>query len=150
MILGSISILDPLNYIGTDKWATIDEQLHEHTPELGDLLVPLVQAKTPELTGALASDMTYDAYTNPESPGTGDEDLVYVYASGAQQIAAWDRIYVQYQEGGALGMPTYTNAPHEMFAITAETDGLAVTVDWATTYIEYANLLCLSGAGIPY
>lgn len=149
MILGSISIIDPVNYAGMDKWATIDEQLHGHTPELGDILVPLVQAKTPVLTGALSSDMTYEAYTNPEEPG-GDEDLVYVYASGTEQIASWDRIYVQYQEGGALGLPTYTNPPREMFATTAETDGLEAATMWAVEWIDYANLLCLSGAGVPY
>jgi len=149
VVVGSISIIDPVNYAGQDKWATIDEQLHENTPELGDALVPLVQAKTPILTGALSSDMTYEAYENPEPPAMGEEDLLYVYAEGSEQIAAWDRIYVQYQEGGALGLPTYTNPPREMFATTAETDGLAVAVEWAVEWIDYANLLCLSGAGVP-
>lgn len=150
MIVGSISIFDPVNFTGMNKWATIDEQLHEHTPDLGDVLVPLVQAKTPVLTGALSSDMTYEAYTNPEDPTMGEEDLVYVYAEGSEQLAAWDRIYVQYQEGGPLGLPTYTNPPREMFLTTAETDGLAVTTEWAVEWVDYANLLCLSGAGIPY
>lgn len=149
MIVGSISIIDPANYAGQNKWATIDEQLHEHTPDLGDVLVPLVQAKTPVLTGALQSDMTYEAYPDPEEPG-GEEDLVYVFAEGSEQIAAWDRIYVQYQEGGPLGLPTYTNPPREMFLNTAETDGLAASAEWAVEWVDYANLLCLSGAGVPY
>lgn len=150
MIVGGILLEDLQNFAGMDKWATIDEQLHEHTPDLGALLVPLVQAKTPVLTGALQSDMTYEAYTNPEEPGMDEEDLVYVFAEGAQQMSAWQRIYVQYQEGGPLGLPTYTNPPREMFLTTAETDGLEATTEWAITWIEYANLLCLSGAGVPY
>lgn len=150
MIVGSITIYDPVNYAGQNKGATIAEQLHEHTPDLGDVLVPLVQDKTPMLTGALQSDMTYEAYTDAmSSPDEGDDDLVYVYASGSSQIAAWSRIYVQYQEGGPLGLPTYTNPPREMFLNTAETDGLAATTEWAVEWIDYANLLCLSGAGIP-
>lgn len=149
-VFGSISITDPLNFAGVDKWATIDEQLHEHSPELGDALVPLVQAKTPILTGALVSDMTYEAYPDPEDPGAGEEDLVYVFAEGSNQMDTWDRIYVQYQEGGALGLPTYTNPPREMFATTAETDGFEAAVMWAVEWIDYANMLSLSGAGIPY
>lgn len=151
MIVGSISIIDLVNYAGMNKGATIAEQLHDHTPDLGTALVPLVQAKTPMLTGALESDMTFEAYTSPMSaPDEGDDDLVYIYAEGSQQLAAWNRIYVQYQEGGPLGLPTYTNPPREMFLTTAETDGLVVTTEWAMEWIEYANLLCLSGAGVPY
>lgn len=148
MVVGSISIIDDNNFMGMDLWATIDEQLHEHSPELGTLLVPLVQAKTPVLTGALQSDMTYEAYPDPEPPGGGDEDLVYVYAAGDAQMATWQRIYVQYQEGGPLGLPTYTNPPRQMFYKTADSDGLTETAEWAYTYVEYAELLCVSGAGV--
>lgn len=149
MIVGGIDFLDQQNFSGMNTWATIDEQLHGHSPELGDVLVPLVQAKTPVLTGALQSDMTYEAYPDPEDPGMGEEDLVFVYAEGAEQLATWDRIYVQYQEGGPLGLPTYTNPPRLMFLTTAESDGLEATTEWAMEWIAYANFLCVSGAGVP-
>lgn len=124
--------------------ATIDERLHEHAPELGELLVELVREKTPERRGALREDMTFEAYPDP-----GDSDLVFVYASGSQEMAVWRRIYVQYQEGEPLGQHTYTNAPRQMFLQTAEGDGVGVTEDWALTYVNEAIDYWLGGAGAP-
>lgn len=133
-----------------DIWGTIDEQLHEHSPELGDELVPMVRDLTPILTGALISDITYEAYPDPAGFDMGESDLVLVYAEDIAQQAFWHRVYVLFQEGGALGLPTYTNAPHEMFYKTATEDGLAATYLWAEKWIGYAAFLCVGGAGVPF
>ena len=127
-----------------DIWGTIDEQLHEQSPEIGAVLEELVRAKTPILTGSLQESMSYDAYLD-----TGDADLVWVYADDLEQIQEWNRIYVQYQEGGPLGEETYTNDPHQMFLNTAETDGLVWTEIWARQTINDALDLCIAGAGLP-
>jgi hypothetical protein len=151
MDLAGISIIAGTGMImGADVWATIDEQLHDHTPEIGEDLRTLVRAKTPILTGALFIDMSYEAYTNPQGYGAGESDLVWIYSEEIEQQAFWDRIYVQYQEGGALGEHTFTNAPREMFFKTASTDGLAEVIMWAEKWVSYANLLCVSGAGVPW
>lgn len=132
------------NIAGQNIWATIDEQLHDHSPELGEILKQLVKDKTPVDTGALESSIDFDAYTS-----TGDADLVWVYADEGPQIATWNRVYVEYQEGPPMGLSTYTNNPRLMFMITSETDGQDATLVWAMQWVNYAITLCLSGAGIP-
>ena len=133
--------------LGQDLGATIDEQLHEHSPELGLALRDFVQELTPILTGALISDMSYEAY--PDPGGGGQTDLVYIYSETLAQEAFWHRVYVAYQEGGPLGLPTYTNAPHEMFWETASGAGLDFTKTWAETYIQVAIDMCIIGIGVP-
>jgi hypothetical protein len=152
MEAGSVSLIAGTgDILKTDIWGTINERMHEHSPELGEALVKLVQEKTPQLSGSLFSDMTYEAYTNPdEGIDVGESDLVWVYAEGIAQEAYWNRIYVQYVEGGPLGEPTYTNPPREMFFLTATTDGLAEVQVWGEFVVAEANLLSVSGAGVPW
>lgn len=151
MDIAGLSIIAGTGMIlNCDVWGTIDEQLHDHTPQLGESLRMLVRDKTPILTGALFLDMSYEAYMNPGGYGSGESDLVWIYAEEVQQQSFWNRIYVQYQEGGALGEHTFTNAPREMFFQTATEDGLAEVIVWADEWVGYANLLCVSGAGVPW
>lgn len=131
-----------------DIWATVDEQLHEYTPELGKILTYLVMQKTPVLTGALQGDMTYEAYTSPGGYGMGS-DLVYIYATGDFQQAVWNRIYVWYQEGEPLGAFTITNAPRMFFVNTALGDGRQAAMAWAQLAVSIALGLCAAGAGVP-
>lgn len=123
--------------------ATIDEQLHEHTPQLGEVLVELVQAKTPVRRHALIEDVAFEAYPDP-----GDSELVFVYAGEEHQLGAWHRVYAQYQEGPPMGLDTYTNPPRHMFAGTAEGDGVGFVEDWAVTYVQLALDMCAGGAGV--
>jgi hypothetical protein len=150
METGSVEIIAGTGGIlNTDIWATIDEQLHENTPDLGQNLTELVQEKTPVRTSALQMDMTYEAYPDPQGAGGGEGDLVWIYAEDANQLAVWSRVYVQYQEGDPLGVPTYTNPPREMFYLTATTDGLPVVETWAQYWIQEALDMCAGGAGVP-
>lgn len=143
---GYVEILAGTGFLaGCDIWGTIDETLHEHSPELGQDLKLLVQGLTPILSGSLLMDISYEAYPDP-----GNSDLVLVYAEDIAQEAYWNRIYVQYQEGGPLGVHTYTNDPHQMFYDTATGDGLALTETWALTYVTEAEALCMGGAGVPF
>jgi hypothetical protein len=125
-----------------DIWATIDEQLHEHTVELGLGLQDMVRELTPILTGALIMDIAYEAYTD-------GPDLAYIYAEDIAQEAFWNRVYAQYQEGGPLGEHTYTNDPHEMFYETAVGAGNDYAQAWAALYVNEALALCVAGAGVP-
>jgi hypothetical protein len=149
--VGYVEIIPGTGYImGMDIWATIDEQLHAHSPELGQTLVPLVQDITPVRTGALQSSVTYEAYPDPQGYGAGQSDLVFVYAEDAEQLAAWKRVYVQYQEGPPLGLRTYTNPPRQMFLQTAQGMGYTETADWAVHYVQTALDMCAGGAGVPW
>lgn len=146
MITGSIDLIAGTSFIiGQDIWATVDEQLHDGTDIIGPEMRDLVKQLTPVLSGSLQMDISYEAY-----PDVGNEDLVYIYAEDTAQEAYWNRIYVQYQEGGQLGEETYTNPPREMFMKVAEGDGIDVVASWALDMVERAILLCESGAGIPF
>jgi hypothetical protein len=128
----------------------MDEQLHAHSPELGEILRDLVREKTPVLTGALLLDMSYEAYPDPAGFDAGESDLVWIYSEDLAQEAFWQRVYVQYQEGQPLGLHTFTNDAREMFYSTAITDGLAATEIWALKVVFMANELIVSGAGLPW
>lgn len=130
--------------IHQNVWATIDEVMHKNANLMADELVYLVKLKTPIRTGSLWTDIQSDSYPDP-----GGEDLAYIYSATSEQIAAWQRVYVDYQEGGILGLPTYTNDPHEMFQITSDTDGPPMVEAWALASIQEALDLCIAGAGVP-
>lgn len=127
-----------------DMWATIDEQLHEHSPEIGQIVADLVKARTPVRTGALEMDITFDAYMD-----TGDDDIAWITAPGEEQLAEWNRIYVAYQEGPPMGLDTYTNAPRLMFMTTSETDGPPAVEAWGVIHVQEALDMCVAGAGVP-
>lgn len=91
-------------------YGTIKRQLVSDKDEFGMMLVTLVRRHTPVATGALFDSIDYE----PDH-ADGDNGIVRVFANPYIQIAQWGRQYDVYQEGGLLGMPTYTNEPHEMF-----------------------------------
>lgn len=93
-----------------DFYGTVKRRLVESPNEYGEMLVALVRANTPELTGALYESIDYQP-----DPDDGDMGMVKVFANPLIQMAQWGRQYDVYQEGGLLGLPTYTNPPHEMF-----------------------------------
>lgn len=133
--------------IDEDIWGNIDVVLHAHSPELGVTIQAMVRDITPILTGALLSDITSEPNTTPVGASGGESVLVDVIAEDVAQQAFWNRYYAPYQEGGLLGLPTYTNAPREMFFTTATTDGLDATLVWAMQYIQEALLLSAYGGG---
>lgn len=130
--------------IGQDIDATIKQELHAHTIELGFPMVDLVRQKTPVLTGALSGDLMFEEVTDVSS-----DDLLYVYAEGSGQIDQWGRLYVQYVEGPPLGDTTWTNPPRHIFLDTAEGDGRDMVEIWAQTWISVALGLCAAGLGTP-
>lgn len=131
--------------VGQDVWATIDRELHIHSPELAKEMQLLVQNLTPIRTGALLMDIAYDAYLTEGFP-----EIAWVYAETIAQQAFWNRVYVQYQEGGPLGEHTYTNDPHEMFFDTANGDGLDLVYAWAGPIIQDALYQCSIGTGVHW
>lgn len=150
MIVAGINIIPGTGQIiGQDLWATIEHELRGHASELGKALKDQVHTKTPVLSGSLQDDLTFSATDAPGGYALGPDDLVYVYAEGVEQQAYWNRIYVQYVEGGPLGMPTWTNPPREVFYETAMGEGLDTTTVWADIYVQEALDLCAFGMGVP-
>jgi hypothetical protein len=105
---------------------------HLESPELAALERQAVEDRTPVDTGALREDIAATPYVS-----TGTDTLVKLYTADSFQEAEWHRIYVAYQEGGLLGLPTYTNEPHEMFAKVA-TEDTGIITTWAQNAAQHA------------
>ena len=118
--------------------------LRNASPELAATLQSTVEDRTPVRTGALKEDVLSRSYTGAVS-GTRSVKLVDVYSGEEWQLGEWKRVYVAYQEGGILGLPTYTNAPHEMYARIA-TDDTALIQAWGERAVQGA-VDALSNAG---
>lgn len=136
-----VEITVPGNF-ATQNWeATVREELHNGADELGQLLLYKVSSRTPVDTGALLSDEQYTAYAS------GD-NLVFVFAGDENQMSEWGRFYALYQEGGDLGLETYTNDPHEMFGKIL-TDDIPDIEMWGNKWLNEACNRLAAGAGVP-
>lgn len=129
-------------WFGQDWRKTIFEELFRATDELGQLEQYNVSARTPVDTGALLADVQYTAYHEGKT-------LVDVYADDEEQLAEWGRVYALYQEGGALGLSTYTNAPHEMFAKVL-TDDIPAIEKWGNDALQKGVDRLGNGSGVRY
>lgn len=120
---------------------TVREELHAGSDELGQLLLFKVSARTPVDTAALLSDEYYKAYPNRDS-----DNLAFIGVGDENQMDEWGRFYALYQEGGALGLATYTNAPHEMFARIL-TDDIPDVEAWGNKWLISAMGRIATGTG---
>jgi hypothetical protein len=127
---GSASLNPPIPMgLLTDNLAgEMEDKLRLHAGELADLEAFNIAARTPIRTGALVSDIT-------EQSNLSDTILAYVYFDSTNQLDEYNRVYVQYQEGGVLGLPTYTNPPRLMVA-SAVTDDIADIEDWGNSVLQ--------------
>lgn len=138
---GNITLTVPGNFLDQDLEKTVIEELKAAADELGMMELFNISARTPVDTSALLSDEFYKTY--PDSSPT----LVFLGVHEENQEEEWGRVYAQYQEGGALGKPTYTNAPHEMFAKVI-TDDIDQIGEWGVRQCQAAMDRCASGAGV--
>lgn len=122
--------------MGGDK---LMSALRRATATLAPLLATRVRGRTPRQTGALREDVTGDAYTSAVS-GTRQVKLVDLYVESGAQVSEWGRVYAAYQEGPPLGLSTYTNGPHQMFARVA-TEDLGLIEGWAEAAVGGADVL---------
>lgn len=137
-----VSLTAPAGFFDR-SWADLfAESLYLGADELGQLEQYNVMARTPVLTGALQSDVSYKV--GPKS----DNVIVEVYSDTTNQLDEWGRVYMLYQEGGALGLETYTNDPHEMYARIL-TDDLDQIVAWGEGRLNLAAVAVATGKGIP-
>lgn len=125
-----ISIIAGSLMLNMDMDGQIKEGFYADNEEIAQLINFHIQARTPIRTGALVSAEKYEVNHDPSS-----EDLVVFYADDAEQLAEWKRVYVAYQEGGAYGLPTYTNPPHEMYA-KVETEDADLIQAWGYATLD--------------
>lgn len=130
--------------IGQDIFETINQSLHEGSPELAQMEQQSTQARTPVLTGALQSDVVGIEQTDPSNL-----ELALINAANKGQLDEWGRVYDIYVEGGELGAPSPTiHSPAEMFGKIL-TDDIAQIEQWAKDWSDKALDLCALGKGVP-
>lgn len=135
-----ITLTVPGHFLNQDFEQTVIQELHAGSDELGAMELFNISARTPIDTGALLSDEFYKV-------GSGNV-LVTLGVNTENQLAEWGRIYAPYQEGGELGLSTYTNPPHEMFARVL-TDDLDQIGEWGVRQCQMAMDRCAAGLGAP-
>lgn len=123
---GVVVHMPDLSKLDGKQWMQV---LHDHSEEIAQPILDNIEARTPELTGALKEDETYQL-------GSGNL-LVEWYVGDAYQLAEWHRPYAVYQEGPPMGLETYTNDAHQMF-FRVTTDDLPLIADWAQRTVQDA------------
>lgn len=118
---------------GGGSWQVIREELHAASDQLANIEYTNILNRTHILTGALISDLTPEPHPDPD-----DDTLARVFYGTENQLSEWGRVYMLYQEGGELGLATYTNPPREMVA-RALTDDLGDIEDWGLAALNNAT-----------
>jgi hypothetical protein len=126
----TVEIEAPNNFFAQNYYKTLITRLYEATEYLGTMEQFNVSERTPVDTGALMADVSFEANHDPSSPL-----LAFIYSNTTEQQAQWGRIYEAYQEGGALGLATYTNDPHEMYAKIL-TDDIPAIEQWGADALQ--------------
>jgi len=103
--------------------------LHDHAGEIAQEVEQRIEDRTPEDTGALKEDETYEL-------GQGNE-LVKWYVGSGYQLAEWHRVYSVYQEGPPLGLQTYTPGEHQMY-FRVTTEDIPLITAWAQNLVDQA------------
>lgn len=129
-------------FIGQNFGATIRKEVHDDSQELLNLLYYRIEARTPKSSGALAASLDGENFTDPST-----DDLVSFLYLDQPQIDQYGRVYAMYQEGGPLGLATYTNAPHEML-YKVQTDDAPLVNAWIKGSVEAAIAKILAAQGI--
>jgi hypothetical protein len=139
-VLGTAYIDPPIpaGLMTTALAAEMEDALRAAADQLTELEVFNISARTPVRTGALLADVTGE--TNVTS-----DILSYVYFDTANQLDEYNRVYVQYQEGGILGASTYTNPPRLMVA-SAVTDDIPDIEQWGNQALTDWAAVLLGGA----
>ncbi len=130
--------------IGQDIWATINQVMHQNTPEVAQMEQASVQQRTPVRTGALQSDVVGIEQTDPD-----DDELALINSAQQNELDQYGRVYNVYVEGVPLGhtSPTILN-PAQMYNDILTSDIPQIT-NWAQTYAQEALDLCAKGKGVP-
>jgi hypothetical protein len=118
----------PAGLLSANIAGEMEDALRLHAGELADIEFANVSARTPVRSGALLQDLQ-------EQANVSDSILAYIFYDTTNQLDEYDRVYVQYQEGGILGMATYTNPPRLMI-FSALTDDIADIEAWGNQVLN--------------
>lgn len=91
-------LIDPAGIIGTDLGRTMRRGLKSVAADWMMAENRRVQERTPQSSGALASDEVGDYNTDPD-----DEEIFHLYTIDTNQVAAHGKQYAVFVEGPMLG-----------------------------------------------
>lgn len=150
----SITLTGPTTFWGQDAYETVLEELYAASDTLGKIEQFNVSARTPVLTGALQSSISYEPMKSPH-----DKVLAFIYADTTPQEDEWGRVYDLYIEGGSggfgvanMGLGLGSNAGNgnrEMFG-RMFTDDLSAIEQWGEDALNNATSRLASGKGVPF
>ena len=93
-----IEIIDPSHFIGTNLARTMRRGIKSQAPEMMVAENDRVRSRTPDATGALRADEIGTYNTNPD-----DDEIIHLYTTADNQIAAYGKQYAVFVEGPMLG-----------------------------------------------
>lgn len=137
-----IELTAPPGFFDQSWQATFEQALFDDADTLGQIEQFNAMSRTPVLTGALVSDVSYR--TGSKSSGV----LVEVYSGTMNQIDEYSRVYDIYQEGGILGAGSNSGpANHQMYGQVLTTDIDAI-VQWGEAALQRAADAIAAGKGV--
>lgn len=149
-----VTLTGPGNFWHQDTEKTVLEELHAGVDILGQIEQANVSARTPFLTGALLSGISYTPNFNASS-----KVLVTIYADASTQEDEYNRVYDLYVEGGSLGFGTENMGlglgsnngagNQEMFG-KMFTDDISAIEQWGEDMMNNSTSRLASGNGVPY
>lgn len=137
----NFEIDDPSRLIGADFAGTLIQGIYKGAETLRDKALGKIIDKTQYAKGGLQADETGTFNSDPSNT-----ELVHIYTETANQLANWNRVYVAYQEGGELGLATYTNEAHMMFQSTADDTPFFTT--WGVDMLQNGINIIISGGSL--
>lgn len=113
--------------------------------DLGNELNDRIHGRTPVDTGALMASEKFQI-----NPDQGSDELLYLYSdSNVTLNSIWHRAYTTFQEGEPLGLPTYTNDPHEMYYLVGVED-MDIIESWGASSAGVSLKRIASNRGVQF
>lgn len=150
--MADIILTGPQGFWHQDMWETVLEELYAASDELGQIEQFNVSERTPVLTGALLSGISYEPMHSAH-----DKVLAFLYADVSTQEDEYGRVYDLYVEGGSGGFGTANknlglgsnngSGNHEMFG-RMFTDDIGAITQWGEAALNNATSRLAAGNGV--
>lgn len=150
--MAAVELTGPKNFWNQNTGETVLEEIYAASDELGQIEQFNIMARTPVLTGALQSGISYEPMKGPH-----DSIIVFLYADVQTQLDEYNRVYDLYIEGGSAGFGTANmglglgsnrgNGNREMFG-RVFTDDISAIEMWGYDALSNATSRLASGKGV--
>lgn len=136
-----IELTVPAGFFSQNWQSTFEDALFEGADELGQIEQFNVMSRTPILTGALISDVSYKV--GSKFSGV----IVNVYSGQTNQVEEYNRVYDIYQEGGALGAGSNNGSGNNEMYGRIVTDDVPAIEAWGAKWLQLAADRIATGKG---